>query len=87
MTETVFYEEVRCRSDMGSVGLALRNFPVFHDILCANEPNKATSNDGRDALIENLVLSGVMTTMQVAEACGFSRQRVHQIMQRMSPRG
>jgi hypothetical protein len=78
-------EEVRCRADLGAVAVGPRNFPVFHDVLCASEPFPATVLDDRDAVIENLIRSGKFTRKQMAEICGFSRQRIDQILRAQRP--
>ena len=85
MDDVVVLEEVRCRGCLGVLGLALRNFAVYHDIVCATEPFPANTLDARDAIIENLILSGELTRAQMAEANEMSRQRIDQILKRMRP--
>lgn len=80
-----FLEEVRCRGCLGVMGLGLRNFTAWHDLNCASEDFPATALDARDAIIENLVLSGVRTRAQMATANEMSRQRIDQILKRLRP--
>lgn len=78
-------EEVHCRGCLGVVGLALRDFAVYHDLMCAAEPFPANALDARDAIIENLILSGEFSRGQMAEVNEMSRQRIDQILKRSRP--
>lgn len=77
-----YLQEVRCRSCHRTVALALRNFAVYCDKICAQEPPAGTSED-RDALIEILDQEGA-TFRELAGLFGVSRQAIHQILNRIS---
>ena len=85
MDDNNYLEEVRCRGCLGVLGVALRNHVVYHDLICASEPFPANVLNARDALIENLVLSGDFSKADMAALVGVSRQRIEQILKSQRP--
>jgi len=85
MADTQYLAEVRCRGCLRVLGLGIRNYAVFCDIICATEPFPANVLDARDAVIENLILGGTITRTQAADINEMSRQRIDQILRRLRP--
>ena len=73
-----YLQEVRCRSCHRTTALALRNFAVYCDEICVQEPAPAERED-RDAVIEILFHAGDSHAV-LAEKFGLTRQRIHQIL-------